>query len=61
MRDKRNVAYLNPRASEIRVISEGIFDTGEREILLQFVDEFEKMDRVQRGRRPARTSTREVR
>lgn len=43
MQDKISVTEFYRRAMEIRRIAEGIFDKAEREILLKFVADCEKL------------------
>jgi hypothetical protein len=43
LRDKERVAESRRRADEIRAIARGIFDKGERQVLLEFVADCEKL------------------
>jgi hypothetical protein len=43
LRDKEKVAEFRRRADEIRAIARGIFDKGERQALLEFVEDCEKL------------------
>jgi hypothetical protein len=43
MQDKETVAEFHRRAEEVRKIAESIFDKTERQTLLRFVDDCEKL------------------
>jgi hypothetical protein len=43
MQDKCSVTEFHHRTKEIRKIAQGIFDMTEREFLLKFVDDCEKL------------------
>jgi hypothetical protein len=43
LRDKEKLAEFRRRADEVRAIAQGIFDHGERQAVLEFVDNCEKL------------------
>ena len=43
MQDKVVISKIHTRAKQVRKIAEGLFDQKERRVLLQFVDECEKL------------------
>ena len=43
MQDDGTAANFHSRADEVRKIAQGVFDNSERQTLLQFVADFEKL------------------
>ena len=54
MQDKRTAAEFHQRAAEVRTIARGIFDKTERQLLLKFVDDCEKLatEKARAGKEP---------